>query len=58
MKVIENPTMLLITFASGESYYLAWNKKNNNLRIVLPPEEEKFSKEAAPMTDNSDNETS
>lgn len=44
MKVIEDPTMLLLTFTSGESYYLAWSKKNNNLRIVLPIEdEEKFT---------------
>ena len=36
MKVIDDPTMLLLTFGSGESYYLAWSRKHKNLRIVLP----------------------
>lgn len=38
MKVIENPTMLLMTFSSGESYYFGWGNKNKTLRIVLPEE--------------------
>ena len=44
MKVFENPTMLLLTFTSGESYYLAWSNKNKNLCIVLPAEQEQYTK--------------
>ena len=43
MKVIDDPSMLLITFTSGESYYFGWSNKNKNLRIVLPDEENYFA---------------
>ena len=42
MKVIDDPSMLLITFSSGESYYFGWSHKHKNLRIVLPDEENYF----------------
>ena len=43
MKVIDNPTMILTTFSSGESYYFRWSNKAKNLRIVLPDENEYYN---------------
>ena len=43
MKVIDSPTMILTTFASGESYYFRWSNKSKNLRIVLPDENEYYN---------------
>jgi len=45
MKVLGDPTMVLLTFLSGESYYFNWNMKQKSLRIVLPEEEEFYTKE-------------
>ena len=39
MQVFIKPTMLLLSFPSGESYYFAWSNKTKNLRIVLPVDE-------------------
>ena len=38
MKILQDPTMLLMTFKSGESYYFGWSRKHKNFRIVLPEE--------------------
>ena len=38
MKVLDDPTMLLFTFPSGESYFFRWSEKQKNLRILLPYE--------------------
>lgn len=35
----DDKTMILFTFASGESYYFSWSRKKKNLRIVLPDEQ-------------------
>ena len=40
MQVFVKPTMLLLSFPSGESYYFAWSNKTKNLRIVLPYDED------------------
>ena len=44
MKVVDSPTLLLMTFESGESYYFAWAEQNKNLQIVLREEEEFYRK--------------
>lgn len=36
---VDDLTMILLTFASGESYYFSWSSKKKNLRIVLPDED-------------------
>ena len=54
MKVMDDPTMILFTFASGESYYFGWSNKKKNLRIVLPDENEYYrSSEEAAASQNS-----
>lgn len=45
MKILQDPTMLLMTFTSGESYYFGWSKKNKNFRIVMPEEHSDFTKD-------------
>ena len=40
MQVFVKPTMLLLSFPSGESYYFAWSNKTKNLRVVLPVDDD------------------
>ena len=45
MKVLDDPTMLLFTFPSGESYFFRWSEKQKNLFSRLPQNPEPRSRE-------------